>query len=266
MEFSELQQWLMPRKSGLVSTPSEGETFERGMSQFDPLRVWVDSTKEVSWLHESSRLADSASTASFTPRDHEVAVPSADGDLERWLVRPVSNHSLSEQFQAKLIVSDAENDTQSWVATGPRPRCKVTKILDSPLTDWLVCDSPVEILDEALEEYSKWLYKPRLQEETAIIDPLKGWMRYQQGLSWLKTPPLTSPVAECGSFSSLPLSLNVDNQWLATPTPEGMGGSLPATLNNDLDQWLTPSSFPSDQDSIASVVTIESDFDMVEDY
>ena len=263
MEFSELQHWLMPRKSDVVNTPSEGVT---GMSQFDPLRVWVDSTKTMSWLHESSRLTDSTSTSSFTPRDHEVAVPSADGDLEKWLVRPVSNLSLSEEFQTKLIVFDAENDTQPWLATGPRPPCKVNEILVSPLSEWLVNDVPDAVLEEPLSDYSNWLYKPGLQKETTIIDPLKGWMRYQQGQSWLKTPPLTSTVTECGSFSSLPLSLNVDNQWLATPTPEGMGGSLPATLNNDLDQWLTPSSFPSDQDSIASVVTIESDFDMVEDY
>lgn len=318
MEVEDFQQWLL-RSEVCPETKSSFEPVSGLIQECpdNPVRVWYEFAKTQTWLHESSRAVDATSASSFAPREHEVAVPKPEGEMEKWLIQPVD--CVSGQLQATLSVSNASSDMQYWLSGHQTFTKQLTAIVNSPLSIWLKKEEKRK--ETSLTDYSAWLYRPEgpaFTKENAVPDPLRGWKRYQEGVSWLKGSPSSSPCMDSNrrSFSSLPLSLNddskwlaapksdhvsgslpptinigIDSQWLATPKDEKVGGSLPPTIDmgidnkwlatpttingvgesipkttpGDIDQWLL-SSAPSDQDSIASVATLGSEFELVDEY
>ena len=278
-------------ESAVIGSPGMGGPKEDLPKDYEAIRSWVEYSKSKNWLMEASRVSDQSTTLSTPPREHQVAVPLPKGEVEKWLVRPTAD-TLAEQLQAKLFIS-SENPPWLMSRTPKDDENAITghfsAVLSSPNSQWLCKRSsrPAEL--------AKWLLepkKPRL-DPTSSFDPLSTWKTFEEGIDWLASPFCQEhntdlevdavsgedddllhfpPVAT----TSLPLPFNNHQQvgvdidkWLL-PSSAPSCSSLPlfestkpVVVASTLDQWLPQSHSPSEPESEASLLTLSSEYELV---
>ena len=267
----------------------KGPKEDRVPKEFEGIRSWVEYSKSKTWLLEASRLSDQSNTLSALPREHQVAVPLPKSEVEKWLIRPTAD-ALAGQLQAKLFVS---SENTPWLMShddADAVTAQFSAILSSPNSQWLCKRSTRP------DDLAKWLVepkKPRLAP-TSSFDPLSTWKTFQEGISWIAHPfskdndadttPMDYESGEeedllgfpSSAPSSLPLPLSSPQQmgvdidkWLL-PSAVPSFSSLPLFEPTNpvggvgtLNQWLSRSQSPSEHESEASLLTLSSEYELV---
>ena len=260
--------------------------------EFEGIRSWIEYSKSKTWLLEASRVSDQSNTLSALPREHQLAVPLPKSEVEKWLIRPTAD-ALAGQLQAKLFVS---SENAPWLMShSPKGDAdtviaQFSAILSSPNSQWL-CKR-----GSRPDDLAKWLVKPkkpRLAPATSF-DPLSTWNTFQEGINWIASPFSEEDAPETNLMdyesgeeedllgfpsaapASLPLPLSsqqrmgVDTDKWLLPTAVPSFSSLPLFEPTNpvggvgtLDQWLPHSQSPSEHESEASLLTLSSEYELV---
>ena len=317
MSGGEYQKWLHtvdkdrddPYNSlewGVCGSPDMDELKEEEDSpkDYEAIRSWVEYANTKTWLMEASRVSDKSTTLSTLPREHQVAAPLPDSEMEKWLVPPTAD-ALARRLQVNLVVS---SDNAPWLMSrAPKEDVNAitahfSAVLSSPSSQWLGKRSSCS------DDLAKWLLEPKKQRlsPTSFSDPLASWKTHQAGIDWIASPFSqehvqdihdTAPDLEeeddsrgeednlafsSAAPTSLPLPLpfschqqmGVDiEKWLL---PSGsilhlshplLDSAKPVGATETLDQWLCPSqSCPAfDQGSEASLITLGSEYELIEE-
>ena len=261
--------------------------------EFEGIRSWVEYSKSKTWLLEASRVPDQSDTLSGLPSEQLVADPLPKSEVEKWLIRPTAD-ALAEQLQAKLFVS---SENAPWLMSrAPKDdadavTAQFSAILSTPTSQWLCKRGSTP------DDLAKWLVKPKethcLAPATSF-DPLSTWKTFQEDINWIasslsvKDGPDTIPMdyeseedEDLLDFSAAPsylppassqqqVGVDIDKWLLPSAVPSFSSLPLfepanPVERDATLDQWLPRSQSPSEHESEASLLTLSSEYELVDE-
>ena len=264
--------------------------------EFEGIRSWVEYSKSKTWLLEASCVSDQSNILSALRSEQQVTAPLPKSEVEKWLIRPTAD-ALAGQLQAKLFVS---SENVPWLMScAPKDdadavTAQFSAILSSPASQWL------RKRGSRTSDFANWLVEPKKPRLTATssFDPLSTRKTFQEGINCIASPfseendPDAPPMNyendedkdllgfQSTSPGSLPVPFSNHQQisvhlekWLL-PSGSTLHSSFPICLAEEvgatytLDQWLSPSqSHPSfDQESEASLVTLGSEYELIDEF